>query len=119
MMQDTRPQINVPETISRTYRNETAMRALNVLVEPTMKHLLSMTRIHSSLECWALAVMCAQELAYSPEVVSGRVKVTEIFREAYLMGKRSLESKMMIMTGQLAQEQLVVENESKAEQLEL
>ena len=103
----------------RDYTNEASVRIVNMILDPDERSLLSLSRINSSRECLLLSIQIAKEAAMDEEICKQNIPISKVWREAFLLLRRSLDSKTLSLSFGLAHEQAVSESEAAAEEVEL
>jgi len=104
------------ESQKKNYTSEAALlRLTNLLYDTDDEHLPSLTRINSTREAILLSIQVTKEMALDPNRVKQGTPLSRIFRNSFLMFKRSIGMKAFLVGAGLAQGQAEAEEESKAE----
>lgn len=101
----------------RYYGSEAALlRLTNLLYDTDDEHLPSLTRINSTREAILLSIQVTKEMALDPKRIKLKVPLSRIFRNSFLMFKRSIGMKAFLVGAGLAQGQAEAEEEAREEE---
>lgn len=103
------------EPRQRDYTNESSMRVVNFLLDPSEEGLKSVSRINRR-EALLLSIQIAKEVTLSLGKNSGAILATAVWRKNYLSLLRSVDGKTLGMGFGLAGGQIADESDAAAQE---